>query len=30
MITEPKEIEGFYSQLPPNALQAIEKRDKAK
>lgn len=30
MISEPKEIEGFYSQLPANALQAIEKRDKAK
>jgi hypothetical protein len=30
MITEPKEIEGFYSQLPANALQAIEKRDKGK
>lgn len=30
MITEPKEIESFYGQLPADALQAIGKRDKAK
>lgn len=30
MITEPKEIEGFYGQLPDDALQAIERRDTGK
>ncbi len=30
MISEPKEIEGFYAKLPEGALQAIEKRDKPK
>lgn len=28
MISEPKEIEGFYAELPAGALEAIEKRDK--
>ena len=28
MITEPKEIESFYDQLPSGALDAVEKRDK--
>lgn len=28
MITEPREIEGFYSELPPGALEAVERRDK--
>ncbi|WP_321922244.1 DUF4145 domain-containing protein [Burkholderia sp. BCC1998] len=28
MITEPKEIESFYDQLPAGAQEAIEKRDK--
>lgn len=28
MITEPKEIEGFYNQLPANAIDAVAKRDK--
>ena len=27
MITEPKEIEGFYSQLPEGALDAVKRRD---
>ena len=27
MITEPKEIEGFYSQLPEGALEAVRRRD---
>lgn len=27
MITEPKEIEGFYSELPEKAKVAVEKRD---
>lgn len=27
MITEPKEIEGFYSELPEKAKAAVEKRD---
>ena len=30
MITEPKEIEGFYSQLPEGALDAVKRRDQAK
>jgi hypothetical protein len=29
MITEPKEIESFYDELPSGALEAIEKRDKS-
>lgn len=28
MITEPREIEGFYSNLPAGALEAVEKRDR--
>ncbi|MFZ6049396.1 DUF4145 domain-containing protein [Pseudomonas sp. CR3202] len=28
MITEPKEIESFYSQLPEGALDAVDRRDK--
>lgn len=28
MITEPKEIESFYHQLPAGALEAVDKRDK--
>ncbi len=28
MITEPKEIENFYEQLPPGSKEAIDKRDK--
>lgn len=28
MITEPKEIENFYSQLPTGALEAVDKRGK--
>lgn len=28
MISEPAEINSFYSQLPPGSLEAIEKRDK--
>ncbi|MDP3662449.1 MAG: DUF4145 domain-containing protein [Nitrosomonas sp.] len=27
MITEPREIEGFYSNLPAGALEAVERRD---
>ena len=30
MITEPKEIEGFYDSLPQGALEAIDKRDQGK
>jgi len=30
MITEPKEIEGFYSQLPESALEAVRRRDNLK
>jgi hypothetical protein len=30
MITEPKEIEGFYSQLPEGALDAVRRRDNPK
>jgi hypothetical protein len=30
MITEPKEIEGFYDSLPRESLAAIEKRDQKK
>lgn len=29
MITEPKEIESFYDDLPSGALEAVEKRDKS-
>lgn len=28
MITEPKEIESFYKDLPPDAIRAVERRDK--
>jgi hypothetical protein len=28
MISEPKEIEGFYSNLPAGALEAVERRDR--
>lgn len=28
MLTEPKEIESFYSQLPAAAIEAVDKRDK--
>ncbi|AEJ01907.1 hypothetical protein Nit79A3_2119 [Nitrosomonas sp. Is79A3] len=28
MITEPREIEGFYSNLPAGALEAVERRDR--
>ena len=30
MITEPKEIEGFYDNLPQGSLEAIDKRDQGK
>jgi len=29
MITEPKEIESFYGELPSGAIEAVEKRDKS-
>lgn len=29
MITEPKEIESFYGDLPSGAIEAVEKRDKS-
>ena len=29
MLTEPKEIESFYDNLPSGALDAVEKRDKS-